>query len=304
VLSSGRSGSTLLELLLATHPAVETLGEVMLLPALARDPLTRCGCGRPLTACAVWAPILTGDRGWGAVCPDPLRERLDAGRTLRPALLPDVLAGRARPGTRPFAESYAERALAVMAAARARLTRPGEVPPLVVDASKDPYRLALLAFSGAAELWVVHLVRDPRGYVRSTRRPGDGLARTARRAARWVTQQGLAERLRRTVPAGRWTTLRYEDLAVNPGEVLARLGGRLGLAPAFDPDAFRAQLTHALGGNPMRGRDDPVRLDERWRHDLPTAHTRVCWAVAGPTARRYGYRWSADPRAGEPFAGR
>lgn len=299
VLSSGRSGSTLLELLLATHPAVETLGEVILLPALAADPMARCACGEPLASCRVWGPVLSDPRQHQQTTPDPLREHLDAGRTLRPGLLPDVLTGRARPGVRHLAGSYTGRALAVMTGARTRLTPPGGHPPVLVDASKDPYRLALLAFAGAADLWVIHLVRDPRGYVCSTRRPGDGLVRTARRAGRWVAQQGLAERLRRAVPAGRWTTLRYEDLATNPDPVLAGLGRRLGLPPAFDPDGFRSQVTHAIGGNPMRGRRDPVRLDERWRHDLPPAHARVCWAVAGCTARRYGYRWAGRTPGGD-----
>lgn len=297
VLSSGRSGSTLLELLLATHPGVETLGELVLLPGLARDPAARCACGLPLRACPVWSGVLAIGSPAGASAPDPFREQPDAGRTLRPALLPELLTGRVRPATQAFAERYARRVRTVTGlAARLLAPSPGE-PPLVVDASKDPYRLAVLAIDATMELWVVHLVRDPRGYLTSTRRPGDGIGPSARRAARWTVQHHLAERVRRLVPARRWTTLRYEDLAARPGEVLEGLGTWLGLPPGFDPDGFRSHPTHALGGNPMRSRSDPVRLDERWRRDLPAAHARLCWAVAGPTARRYGYRWAAGRAA-------
>jgi hypothetical protein len=58
ILSNGRSGTTLLDLLLGAHPRVWTVGEVQNLPWEMRYPRAPCGCGNPVQESPFWAPIL------------------------------------------------------------------------------------------------------------------------------------------------------------------------------------------------------------------------------------------------------
>lgn len=292
VLSTGRSGSTLLDLLLGTHPGLATVGEFQLLPHFVRDPTARCGCGELLPACPFWGPLLDAAPIAHAAYPlDAVRETRDAGRLARPELLPAALLGYAAGGVRARARAYgaanAEALRAVAASTRATA---------LVDASKDPYRLLLLARSGRFDLHVIHLVRDPRAVVFSFAGPTPAPRRAARLAVRWAAQQVLFARLARTtVPPDRTTVVRYEDLATDPERTMARVGTRLGVDPAaFDTRGFRDHINHAIAGNPMRGRDDAIAFDDRWRAGLEPRAGTIAWSVTAPVARAYGYRGSGS----------
>jgi hypothetical protein len=300
VLSTGRSGSTLLEMLLATHPEVTSLGELQLLPHLLREPEAQCQCGKTFPTCPMWGPLVSGPGARDALAAMTLfRESKDAGRVIRWRWLPELLAGRTGRRARAEASGYASFTFdAVTRATRLCGAR------VVVDTSKDPYRLHVLLAASAAggiDIRVVQLVRDPRGFVASTigagrtghsrthpDRRAPSTARVVRVAARWLIQHLLFELLL----ADRAVLLvRYEDLACDPRSVLARIGAWLGVDPTgFDPPAFRTTPGHAVGGNPMRHRRDPIVLDERWRSDLRRWHATLVWWICAPLARRFGYR--------------
>jgi hypothetical protein len=55
----GRSGSTLLERVLAAHARVEGLGEVEHLTRARDLHSASCGCGRPLADCELWGPVIS-----------------------------------------------------------------------------------------------------------------------------------------------------------------------------------------------------------------------------------------------------
>ncbi len=57
ICSAGHSGSTLLDLLIGSHPRIASLGEIdQLSKNLALD--TECSCGSRVTACAVWREVV------------------------------------------------------------------------------------------------------------------------------------------------------------------------------------------------------------------------------------------------------
>ncbi len=59
ICSAGHSGSTLLDILIGSHPQGLSLGEITLLPKnIALD--SQCSCGRPISSCQFWSPIVTG----------------------------------------------------------------------------------------------------------------------------------------------------------------------------------------------------------------------------------------------------
>ncbi len=283
VLSSGRSGSTLLDLLLGAHPEIWTLGEAQHLK-LWRDDSLACGCGEPLPDCPFWRdilPTLTLD-GF-----DHFRDNDHQGRVLRPEHLLDVATGRCLlPSHRAAAEAYGALNAPMFEAARsaaAELT--GTEPRWLVDASKDPYRLLWLEASGRFDVRVVHLVKDPRAFVWSmTRKPGAGTAqRRARFAARWAIENALMRRLTATF-GERGRTLRYETLASDPDRTMGDLGAWLGCGyPADGVATFRKAVNHAVSGNKMRFEERPVSLDESWRRGLRPTDAWGIWAATLPT---------------------
>jgi len=53
IASLGHSGSTLLDLMLGSHPRLVSLGEVHATIARAGEPQNPCTCGKPAEGCAV-----------------------------------------------------------------------------------------------------------------------------------------------------------------------------------------------------------------------------------------------------------
>jgi hypothetical protein len=297
VLSNGRSGSTLLELLIGNHARAFTLGELQVLPHELVADDARCGCGAHPRVCSFWSRVVDG-----VTLADEeaeltqFRAHRNFGKVLRSAHLGGLLNGRVAPAQRAAATAYGELNARLMERAlqQARRVRGGPVDWLV-DASKDPYRLAWLAESGCFDLFVVHLVRDPRSFVHSmlegARRPR--VASVLRMSARWAVENVVMARLvAKSLPPERVERVTYEELASRPDAVLARLGARLGLT--FDADwsrgAFRAPTNHAISGNRARFGSSGVALDERWRIQSPAWVQRLVWLATTPA--RYALRRS------------
>ncbi|MGN9840709.1 sulfotransferase [Nonomuraea sp. H19] len=279
----GRSGTTLLERLLAELPGVVALGEVVHLwerGVLAGEP---CGCGVAFPACAFWRQV--GERafgGWTRHLAERvlmLRHRVDRTRRIASIAHPDL----------------AEYALAY------RLLYEATGAQVVIDSSKHASLAWCLVTSGL-DVRVVHVVRDPRAvahsWSRTVERPEDGRPMTrwgpARTALHWTAQNAALELL-----AGRGalvTRVRYEDLLAAPEPTLATLTRRLGLAgaprlPFVEGRTAWLGPSHTASGNPMRfhvGRLE-LRRDDSWVTSLPEGDRRVVNALTWPLRARYGY---------------
>ena len=282
IAGTGRCGSTLLERLLACHDGVASVGELHLLPhELAPGPVhLPCGCQLPVADCPFW----------GAVIDRLSSEHIDALRRFRehhgggPTLRREALAVLAAGGHRGDIQAYGVASAAVYRAVQGA----SGGSDVVVDSSKDPYRLLWMVRSGAIDLWVVHLRRHPSGFVRSVRpRPvlaGVPAARfAARKAGAWSTTNLLLRAQRRLLGPARYLSMSYEALAAEPAVALGEVLQAIGVAP--DPtvvDRFRDRPTHALGGHPMRFDSGPVALDDRWRSELSRAERGTVAAVSAP----------------------
>jgi hypothetical protein len=108
----------------------------------------------------------------------------------------------------------------------------------------------------------------------SDRQAWPGLSVAGKSALRWRGAIRLAARLRRSLPAGRLTTLRYEDLARRPGAAARALAGFTGATVA-------APVLPAAGP----GRTDPGSP----RRPLSGAALADVERVAGEELRRLGY---------------
>jgi hypothetical protein len=311
IAGAGRSGSTLLASVLGQVPGLFSAGEVRFLWERGLVENGKCGCGAGVVHCPTWQRILAAAFGEpDAPAQQDLRARLlemataasEADHRLtRVRHLPRLLVARRRP-------QRLVRRLGPYPTLLSRLY--GAIPSatgcdVVVDSSKLPGHAALLGALPGVELFVVHLVRDPRGVAYSWQkrrdnpdRPiGGAMARAVplKSALLWNLWNAIPELLWGREP-GRYLRVRYEDFVAEPKAVCAEVLRMLGRDD--DPDAIvvkgrtlKLAATHSVAGNPNRllhGSLD-LRSDREWARKLSLGHAALVTVVTAPLLHRYHY---------------
>lgn len=297
IAGSGRSGSTVLECVLGSHPDVATLGEVHHLweRGIAKDEL--CGCGERFSQCPFWTEV--GARafgGWDAVDLSEvgrLHDAVDRHRRMLRVLGP-VRGGELRRSIRAYSDLYADIYQAAAEVSGARL---------VVDSGKHATLAASLTQNQRLDLRILHLVRDATAvaysWSREVERPEaqteeDSLMTqysSSLSSALWGLTNIEVEALR--LRGARPVRLRYEDLVADPGPSLTKSLIALGLR-SFDPHVdgeVQLRRQHTVAGNPMRFSKGALRLrrDDAWRTSMSSQHRRIVKVLTAPLRLGYGY---------------
>ena len=286
----GRSGSTVLSMVLGEADGVFAAGELRFFwrRGLVED--RRCACGERITICQVWGAV--ADR-----VADVDAEQLasDSETVFRWSAAPRLLAGRTR-GWSAFDR---------WSAATSRLVDAvGEVTgaEVIVDSSKWPTDPGVLGQVDGISPLPVLLVRDPRAVAWSWQRtkthhdleqPREMDRYPAWHSGlSWTARNVVADLAARRSP-GRRLTLRYEDFTDDPAAALAEIGSTLGrdLASVLDGRSVKVTEGHTLAGNPTRfgGAAVTIRADDEWRTRLSPADRRVVSTLTWPLRKRYGY---------------
>jgi Sulfotransferase family len=299
----GRSGTTLMERLLAELPGACSVGEIVHLWQRGVLEQELCGCGRPFGQCEFWREV--GEVAFGGW------DRLDVRRVteLRAAVdrnrrIPQ-LAG-------PLQSAVFKRSVSEYTAHYLRLySAIGQVSgcPVVVDSSKHPSLAFCLRERPELDLRVIHVVRDSRAvaysWTRRVSRPDSAETSFMERyspaaaAREWNVHNGALQFLAgRGVPTMR---VRYEDLVADPPAVLTSMARFAGLQVGpgdldfvgLDAGVHSARLRagHTASGNPMRFSTGQITIspDERWRSAMPATQRRTVTALTLPLLARYGY---------------
>jgi hypothetical protein len=301
VAGAGRSGSTLLTLLLGSLPGTFAAGELRYLWQRGLVEHRLCGCGKPLPDCALWRTIL--HQTFDGDVPANIDDAIDAVNWIgnatnlpvmlrRPSSIPPI-------GDLPVLLSRLYRAVAETTGAHT-----------IIDSSKPPTYGWLVGTLPGVELSVIHLVRDPRGTAFSwlnpkaaVDRPKGGLMPRKpawKSALNWGVWNMATELLFRGRP-DRLLRVRYEDLVAEPEATLASVLAFLGYAEvsldALEGRSFHRCTSHTVAGNPLRLGNEPtvLRPNAVWEAELPTASRRVVTALAAPLLHRYGYRIRSSP---------
>ena len=294
-----RSGSTVLERVLALDKRFAALGEVKHLWELGYVKNALCGCGAPFSECAFWREI--DERAFGRLVAGTAERLAKIRRTLvRPKtagyLLSSGLAGGADPR---HAGDYLDHVATVYRAAREATGA-----EVILDGSKDAVHGLLLSTREDIELHVLHLVRDPRGVAYSCSREkvrpeihwkeqSQAVHRPARTAVVWSYRNTLAERLRSR--AASYRLVRYEDFVRDPARVLMQAQHDVGLETNGELVSGRhlmLPITHSISGNGNRFEDQAIELrsDERWRSGLTRWERLQTTLLSAPLIAKYGYR--------------
>lgn len=295
-------GATLLALLLNNHSKVSALGDTN--PSREYDQI--CACREKVSECEFWQTVT-----------DRLHtQRFSHLNTLLPNL-PRPLANYGFEGDRIAISKSVRlnRAAGRVAAATADALTPViwrrgsravteyvqvwrelycvvcdlHGTSVVIDGSKRSRKAALMARSlaGAVQVSVIHLVRDPRGFVSSSRRQ-DGEADARALSWLWAAQHNRIEELGSLMP---YLRVRYEDLAVRPEAEMTSILAFLGIEaePVVGPPRF-PHKHHLMGNSMMFNFSGAVTANERWRTDLTPSEQVKVLQYAGEMADKCGYR--------------
>lgn len=306
IASTGRTGSTLLEMLLNAHSQIVTSGEIHVLPRELNPETVHqvCGCGNSVLACDFWKDLCERENPLEQSAPQThyFKQQGTSGKLFRKEMKRLDSKNISAELSRQI-QTYAQNSYDVIDAfIRVVEQRRGFRPQWVVDSSKDPYRLLWLLRSGLFNIKVIHSVRDPRSLVYSTSKKFFKAADSERNylwftnhAVRlsfsWLVRNNIIHKTAKTyLRADDYKVVPYEQLALYPEETLMDILSMAGCD--YEPeifDTFWDSEVHAIAGNAMRFRKAPITLDEKWRNILPTFHQRLVKALTITGRTRYGY---------------
>ena len=296
--SWGRSGSTLLDLLLGQLPGFVSVGELRYLWERGLAERQLCGCGSPVPDCPFWRAVL--EEAFGGTSLVYAEEVLGLWKRVDGlARIPLLLAPKGQP-----ANDKDMRALREVLGRLYRAVGTVSGASTVVDSSKYASYGLLLAGVPGLELRLLHLVRDSRAVAYSwrrrqvmpevtTERRYMPLKQPWRSALFWELENLGLELLRRS--AVRSARLRYEDLTSDPRRCLSQALATVGVEA--DLDFLQGRLVHlgqnhTVAGNPLRFRRGEVTIepDLEWRRRLGGGSRWVVTALTWPLLVRYGFR--------------
>ncbi len=294
----GRSGSTLLGNILGQVEGFVPVGEVRSIWEYGLILNKVCGCGALFDDCEMWRPVM--NEAFGDMT------RLDPRRMIR------LREGWARtkhiplmlvpPGRRLVERRLAEYLDALGKLYRAIQTTTGS--RVIVDTSKFPSYGFALGMAPSVDLYVVHLVRDPRAvaysWLRKRLHPDpenpEYMPRRSPAATslRWTARNLATEALWRRSPE-RYLLLRYEDFVAEPrktlGHVLELVKEETARLPHTAEREVKLGVNHNVWGNPSRLRTGTVKIrpDREWISSMKPGDRRLVTSLTFPLLVRYGY---------------
>ncbi|MCC7293824.1 MAG: sulfotransferase [Phycisphaerales bacterium] len=295
ILAASHSGSTLLTMLLASHPEVASVGETSALLWRGKSDSSTCSCGAPLDACPFWATVREGMRRRGVDCESPDFQtdfRLPAcrltDRVLRAEFQGPMLEA-VRDACLAVSPAWRRRGPAILKANAALIEAVTELKRVRVflDSSKEPHRLKFLMRIPSLHVKVIQLVRDGRGVAASYLKRNELPLRQA--CDEWRRSIVSEEHVLRRFSSDRVLRLRYEDFCRDSADSARRIFGFLGVNPSHSIRDFHKADHHILGNRMRLSASGEIRLDEKWRSTMTPESIRVFEDMGGAINRRYGY---------------
>jgi hypothetical protein len=296
----GRSGSTILGNILGQIESFFLVGELRYLADRGLVENRMCSCGLPFKTCPMWSDVLA--HAFGDTDPTTAAHLLDDrkhGLTNRQLLVtpPNKRQQKlARSGTYL---SMLERLY--------RSVQSVSDSKVIVDTSKSPAYGYTLEHLGGIELYVVHLVRDPRAvayswWSRKKRQPASEKKPTRNMTAQnpisssivWSASNSLVESIWSNSDE-RYMFLRYEDFIADPrnavSEILEFVGEEHVKLPFSGERDVVLGTTHTFSGNPNRLQHGLVQLrtDDEWRYKMSSIQKSIVALITWPGLRKYRY---------------
>lgn len=247
IMGTGRSGTTILEILLTNEDGITASGE---LKHIFRDAYVRdlpCACGKPGRQCELWSSVLQ-ESAWS---PEECRRIGSSIASVEShGHFPLVYAGVAN---RQKLALYRDATTKLLTSVRNR-----QGSRVIVDSSKYPARALLLARMYPSKVKVLCITRSAAGLLAAFQKknPDEQHPKSRLAAAAYYLYVLLCMRLVRNRLEGRCLTIRFEDLSRNPIATLEAIehwsGLSLDRAKAKLANADWFEIGHIVTGNRLR----------------------------------------------------
>lgn len=287
IMGLGRSGSTLLDVVLGNHPQMYTVGQFADFVRIGWIHSTTCSCGQTATECPFWSAVR---RRWHARLGDHSEREYEAARQMHermsrsPYSLPASRLGTKR--YRFYINSTVALYRSVFEVCEGKV---------IVDSSKMPFRGFHLSRAEGIDLRIIHIVRDARAVAYSWSKPARSTPRDPKwTAVNWMATHLASEWVLRNIDDSASLRLRYEDFVEDPANTL-RLVGDL-VNEDMNPVISRLlenqpmTITHLASGNQLR-LEQQIRLkpDREWQTAMRKEDQRSVWAITFPLMVKYKY---------------
>lgn len=315
IVSASHSGSTLLAMLLNSHPDICSVGE-MKISNIGDTEHYRCSCQKMIRECRFWKSIKSEMKSRGFdfdVCNAGTNFQQISSASVKRLLRPlhrssgleyfrDLLLC-ASPVWRKFYPLWQQQNLALVESV---LEASGN--KVIVDSSKTGIRLKYLRKISGLEVRVIRLIRDGRAvaltymdswkfadaHEPSLRGGGNATVSHQKKsmeqaAMEWRRSNEEAESILSSLGDDQSIQIRYEDLCDNTAATLDAVTDFLGLDTGRDYASFRSAAHHIIGNGMRLDNTSEVRLDDRWRKFLSQSELGEFERIAGDHNRRYGY---------------
>ncbi len=295
----GRSGSTLLDNILGQAEGFFSAGELRHIWYHSVLQNTLCGCGSKFRDCDIWNNIFDeAFEGFDGIDAQRMVELTHKEtRSWRiPWLLFTKGKGRISASRREYLDVLEKLYLTIGAVTHSNV---------IVDSSKNPVYACMLMLIPSIDLYVIHLVRDPRAVAFSWTSPKSTKEVTGKQyleyrnpllsSIYWSIWNFAIAFIGRIRPS-RYFQMRYEDFISEPQIMLTNIFDNLDIHPHHLPFVSNQMInlrpTHTVWGNPGRFHIGTIelKLDERWKRKMGVISKLMVLLATWPIMIRWKYR--------------
>jgi hypothetical protein len=293
IAGTGRNGSTLTERVLNEIPSFFAAGELAWADLFIKD--KACFCGTKFDECPVWGSI-RNDAIFKKIDEKSFIEASKRYRNIKEFFKLLLLKKTRRKMPEEFKQYLDSLQILYSVIQKYRACQ------VITDSSASFLYGYYLSLIPSIDFYVVHLVRDPRGFAHSHSRikfSSENVSWSEKRnplrsALSWFKKNLVIELFFPRIK-GKYLRVRYEDFIENPTNVLANIGNMLGInLERFD---FIQGKTVNLGKHHLtRGNIDAVikgeeelvlKLDERWKRDMKWWNIVLVTLITWPLLLKY-----------------
>ncbi|MFC1662958.1 hypothetical protein ACFL04_02190 [Patescibacteria group bacterium] len=274
----GRSGSTLLDIIISTSPNVFSVGEIYRYNEYKNDDRL-CSCGKNMTHCNFWSRIITRD----------IRIVNRANLKNYLTILRYLYFSKKKIGQLSSPENYL------------LLNQiQNNLPPntdFILDSSKELGRLIELVNDNRLEVYNIHIVRDGRGTANSFNKMVEGKKPKNYFISllKWIFVNKLIFRYLRLSQV-KSLVISYDQFCENPNKYLKTIGSFIDIViPDNYPEIIRLMDYHNLGGNRLartekRKEFSQIKKDDNWKINKGPLTRFLATIISYPFNKKWVYR--------------
>ena len=293
----GRSGSTLLDIILSNNEKIIGLGEIVAVP-LNKNESVCCSCGKELFKCEFFSRIFSKNKSVNAIVH---KEMVSSCRKMehRNNIIKNFLFKRKN----TLIEDYSKINNLLFGA-----IYKFKSPIYILDSSKNAPSASLRPITlkkyCGCNIKLIHLVRDCRGVIWSIMKGSNKTIKssenkkflfpTIRAIFGWISANIITQLASFFIGKQNYLRIYYEDIENNPDILFKKIGEflNLDLSPlikkCLNSEAFL--VAHKIGGNRMNNNEKiTIQIDNEWERKLPFKSHLLFWIFAWPLALLYGY---------------